>query len=137
MSSSFQPSTFLRYALIGDAVASGATGLLLTAGAGLLSGLLGLPQDLLFHAGLFLLPYAAAVAFIGTREAARRTAVWGVILLNGLWVIKSIALLLTGWVSPTTLGTAFVVAQAVVVLGFAEAQYIALRRTPRASAATA
>ena len=55
----FRPSTLLRYALIGDAVASGATGLLMAGGSGLLAGLLGLPEELLRVAGLVLLPYAA------------------------------------------------------------------------------
>lgn len=59
MSSSFQPSPLLRYALIGDALASGATGLLLAGGTGLPTGLLGLPEQLMRYAGLFLLPYAA------------------------------------------------------------------------------
>ena len=51
-----RPSNLLRFALIGDAVASGATGLLMALGAGLLTGLLGLPESLLRIAGLILLP---------------------------------------------------------------------------------
>ena len=45
-------NTFLRYALLADAVASGATGLMMIAGAGLLEGLLGLPVALMREAGL-------------------------------------------------------------------------------------
>lgn len=137
MSASFQPSAFLRYALLADAVASGATGLMLAGGAGLLSGFLGLPHDLLFYAGLFLLPYAAMLAYLGTRPALTRGAVWTVIILNGLWVVDSIALLLSGWVSPTMPGYAFVIAQAVVVLGLAEAQYVGLRREAKGTPAHA
>ena len=47
-------STFLRRALMLDATASGATGLLLIAGANLVDGLLGLPAVLLRAAGLVL-----------------------------------------------------------------------------------
>ena len=41
--STTHPTQFLRNVLLLDAAASGATGLLLIAGAGLLDGLLGLP----------------------------------------------------------------------------------------------
>lgn len=137
MSTSFQPSPFLRYALLGDAMASGATGLAMATGAGVLPGLLGLPHDLLLYAGLFLLPYAAMLAYLGTRPAVTRGAVWAVIVLNGLWVVESVALLASGWVSPTMLGYAFVIAQAIVVLGFAEAQYVGLRRETKSIVAHA
>ena len=129
--SSFSPSPFLRYALVGDAVASGATGLLLAFGAGALAGLLGLPEALMRSAGLILLPYAAVVAFLGTRATMSRRAVWAVIAVNGVWVADSLILLASGWVSPTALGYAFVLAQAVVVLVFAETQYFGLCRAAR------
>jgi hypothetical protein len=135
--SSFSPSPFLRYALVGDAVASGATGLLLALGAGALAGLLGLPEVLMRSAGLILLPYAAVVAFLGTRATISRRAVWAVIAVNGIWVADSLMLLASGWVSPTALGYAFVLAQALVVLLFAEAQYFGLRRSRTAGALAA
>jgi quinol-cytochrome oxidoreductase complex cytochrome b subunit len=127
MSVSFQSTRFLRYALIGDAVASGATGLLMAAGAGILTGLLNLPEELLRYAGMFLLPYAAIVAYIGTRPEVSKAAVWAVIAINALWTVESIGLLIGNWVAPTTLGYAFVIFQALVVLAFAEAQYLGLR----------
>jgi hypothetical protein len=55
MSQFFLRSSFRR-ALIADAAASGATGLLLLAGAGLLDRLLGLPTAFLRGAGLLLVP---------------------------------------------------------------------------------
>ncbi|CAN1517677.1 hypothetical protein MCEMSEM23_00983 [Rhabdaerophilaceae bacterium] len=129
MATSFQPSPFLRYALVGDALASGATGLLLLGGAGFLTGLLGMPESLMRYAGLFLLPCAAAVAFVGTRETVSTGVIWAIIAVNALWVVESILLLLSGWVSPTLLGTAFVIAQALVVAAFAEAQFIGLHKS--------
>ena len=120
-------NTFLRYALLADAVASGATGLMMIAGAGLLEGLLGLPTALMREAGLVLVPYVAFVAWAGTREAISRPAVQAIIAMNVLWVVGS-AVVLFGFVTPTILGYAFVIAQAVVVGVFAELQFIGLRR---------
>ncbi len=132
-----QSSSFLRYALIGDAVASGATGLLMAAGAGLLTGILGLPHMLLQSAGLVLLPYAAIVAFLGTRPAIMTAAVWMVIAANVLWSVESMILLMSDWVSPAGLGYAFVIFQAAVVLAFAVLQFIGVRRHKNALTAPA
>ena len=134
MSVSFQSTRFLRYALIGDAVASGATGLLMAAGAGFLTGLLNLPEELLRYAGMFLLPYAVIVAYAGIRPEISKAAVWTIIAINALWAVESIGLLMGSWVAPTLLGYAFVIFQAVVVLAFAEAQYMGLRQARTAVA---
>ena len=124
-------SSFLRTVLFADAAASGATGLLLAAGAGPLSGLLGLPVALMQVAGVVLLPYAALVALLGRRASLPRGVLLAVIAVNAVWAIDSIALLFTPWVAPTALGYAFVIGQAVVVGAFAELQVMALRRAPR------
>lgn len=132
-----QSSTFLRRALMLDAVASGATGLLMIAGAGLVEGLLGLPAALLRGAGLVLVPYVAFVAYTGTRESISRPAVWAVVTANALWAVASALLLISGWVAPTALGYAFVIGQAAVVLLLGELQYIGLRRGAGRPMATA
>ncbi len=119
--------TLLRFALLADALASGATGLLAFAGAGILDAWLGLPASLLFYAGLSLVPYAAIVAYVGTRQAISRVAVWAIIAYNATWAIDSAVLLASGYVSPTALGYAFVIFQAAVVAGFAVLQYMGLR----------
>jgi hypothetical protein len=128
-------SSFLRRVLLADAAISGATGLLMTFGSGLFENLLEVPAALLHYAGLSLLPFAALVVYIGTRENLTRPAVWAVIVLNALWAADSILLLVSGWVAPTGLGYAFIVAQAVVVAIFAELQYVGLRRSAAATAA--
>lgn len=125
--SSIHALPLLRYALIGDAVASGATGLLAFAGADLLTDLLGLPVWLLRYAGLALLPYAAFVAWLGTRPHIAPGAVWLVIAINALWALDSVVLAVSGWLAPTALGLAFIAFQAVVVASFAAAQAYALR----------
>ena len=126
--------TNLRFALLADAVASGATGLMMIAGADLLTGLLGLPVALMREAGLLLVPYVALVAFVGTRQAISHGAVRAIIALNVAWVAGSIGLLMSGIVAPTVLGYAFVIFQAVVVGVFAELQFIGLRREQAATA---
>jgi hypothetical protein len=127
-------SPFLRRVLLVDAVVSGATGLLMFLGAGFLADLLQLPEEFLRPAGLFLLPYSALVAYIATRVSPPLWSVWLVIIANVLWAVDSIVLLLTGWVSPNALGYAFIMAQALIVAGFAGAQYIGLRQSLKTAA---
>ncbi len=132
--SHFRPSMFLRRALILDVIASGATGLLMITGAGLLEGLLGVPAQLMRGAGLVLVPYVAFVAWLGTRETLTRGAVWAVIVCNVAWAAASVLLLAEGWIAPNLLGYAFIIGQALVVALFGELQYVGLRR-PMAAAA--
>jgi hypothetical protein len=128
-SNAFQPNTFLRCALLADAVASGATGLLLIAGAGLLEGFLNIPVALSREAGLVLIPYVAFVAYVGTRENIMRGAVWAIIVANAVWALASIALLVSGWIAPNVLGIVFIAMQAAVVAVFGELQFVGLRRS--------
>ena len=124
-----QPNTFLRYALLADAVASGATGLLLIAGAGVLESLLNIPLALSREAGLVLIPYVAFVATVGTRETIARGAVWAIIAANAVWALASVALLVSGWIAPNLLGVVFIALQAAVVAVFGELQFVGLRRS--------
>jgi len=126
--STIHSNQFLRNMLLLDAAASGATGLLLIVGAGLLESLLGLPVALMREAGLILVPYVAFVAWVGTRETIARGAVWAIIVVNALWAIASVGLLVSGLVAPTVLGYVFVIAQAVVVALLGELQYAGLKR---------
>lgn len=124
-----QPNTFLRYALLADAVASGATGLLLIAGAGLLEGFLNIPAALSREAGLVLIPYVAFVGYVGTRENISRSAVWAIIAANAAWALASVVLLVSGWIVPNLLGVVFIAMQAAVVAVFCELQFVGLRRS--------
>lgn len=128
MSSFTQPTALLRQALRLDAIISGAMGLLLIFGAGLLAGLLDLPVPLLRTAGLVLLPFVVYVAYVAGRVRLAPSHVWLVILINALWVLASVGLLLSGQVTPNGFGVAFVIVQAVAVGIFAELQYMGLRR---------
>jgi hypothetical protein len=133
MTSAHQPG-FLRRALITDAAITGTTALALAAGATILEGPLGLPANLLWGAGLSLIPFTAFLVFMLRRDPLPRGAAWFVVICNALWAIDSILLLFTNWVDPTLLGQAFVVFQALIVAAFAEAQYVGLRRSAPAIA---
>jgi hypothetical protein len=122
-------SSFLRRVLIIDAVISGATGLMLIAGADLLHDWLAVPAELARGAGLSLIPFALLVGYLATRQSVPRAGVWAVIVLNALWAVDSILLLIGGFVSPTALGTAFIIAQALAVAVLAELEYVGLRRS--------
>lgn len=123
------PSVFLRRAILGDAIFSGASAVLLTLGAGELAPLLNLPEALLRETGLFLIAYAALVGWLGTRQAMPRPLVLIVIAGNAAWTLASIALLFSDAVTPNLLGEVFVVMQAIIVGALAELQYIGLRRS--------
>jgi len=123
------PSLFLRRAILGDAVITGAMAVLLVAAAGVLGPMLNLPETLLRETGIFLIVYAALVGFLGSRELMPKLAVCLVIGANALWTVDSIALLFTGWVQPNALGQAFVVMQAIAVAVIAELQFIRLKRS--------
>ena len=129
------PSLFLRRAILGDAIFSGASAVLLTLGAGVLAPWLELPEALLRETGLFLIVYAILVGWLGTRHAMPKALVAIVISGNAAWTLASIALLFSGAVTPNLLGEIFVVAQAIATGAFAELQYIGLRRSGGALAA--
>jgi hypothetical protein len=109
-----------------DALASGAVGAGLLAISPFADDLFGASPALTVPAGIFLLPYAAWVWYTATRPRLSTVAVWAIVILNLLWVVDS-ALLAAGSSSLTALGTAFILAQATAVLGFAAFQYAGLR----------
>jgi hypothetical protein len=122
---------FLRHVLWADAVTSGATGLAMIAGAGVLERLLGLPSALMREGGIILVPFAVFVAVVASRPQISRGAVWMVIAANAAWVIGSFGLIVGG-VATSTLGYGFVIAQALAVAILAELEYAGLR-TPTAA----
>lgn len=121
-------SPFLRNVLLFDALASGATAIILLGGAHMLSPLLDMPQSLLFWAGAALVPFVLMVLAVSRRQTVSRAMLVEIIAINALWVVASFGLLVSGVVSPNLLGIAFVSAQAIAVALFAELQYVGLRR---------
>jgi len=127
-------SSLLRKVLWLDALSSAAMGLMLLLFAGALQALLGLEPAFMRAVGATLLPFAAFVAWVASRERIARWSVGWVIALNVLWVIDSLAILFFGGLQPTMLGTVFVVAQALFVGVLAEVEFVALKREGAGSA---
>lgn len=130
-------STLLRRVLFADAATCIAAGLLMMFGSGFLEQILGLPAGLLRYAGISLMPFAAFLVYLATRENLSQAIVWTVIVLNVLWTADSLLLLVTGWVAPTELGYTFVIAQALGVAVFAGLEYFGLKKSATATVAPA
>jgi hypothetical protein len=116
----------LRAVLKLDALVTGANGAAYLIAAGPLGDLLGLSPALLRGAGAFLLAFAAAVYVTGTRPRIPRPAVYAIVGANVLWALGSIVAAMTDLGTPETVGTVWIVLQAIVVAGFAELQLAGL-----------
>ncbi len=120
--------SFLRKLLLLDALTCSAMAFILTLASAPLASLLALPAPLLWYAGLLLIPIAAFMAVTALKGLHFRPAVWIIIGGNELWVLASIALLVSDWISPNALGYAFIGLQAVVVAALALFEFRAFRR---------
>ena len=120
-------SRWLRVSLLIDAAVTGANGLAYVVAATLLTTVLGPPVPFLIGIGVFLSCYAAAILRVGRAQPIPVGGVWFAVLLNASWALVSVLHAATAdWL--TTVGRVWGVLQAGVVLGFAIAQVIGLRR---------
>ena len=124
---SISSSNFLRRILMLDAATCLLMGLLFIALAQSLGALFGLPSNLLFYAGLLLLPCSALMLISGLQTPPNAILVWLVILGNLAWLAASI-LVITVWFSPNSFGIAFVLFQAAVVAVLAFLEYRGLKK---------
>jgi len=122
-------SNLLRLALRLDAIATFASGLLMSAASGTLAATFGLPQPLVLGAGLFCLAYAALVGWMSLAARLPAAGVWSIIIGNIGWAIACLELAFGSAYAPTSLGVAFLVSQALAVLVFADLQWFGLRRS--------
>ena len=129
---SLRTPSLLRKALWLDASSSAGMAVLLLLIAPTLAPLLGLDAALLRGVGVSFVPFVALVAWTASRDRIPRAAAGWVIGLNAVWAAGCLAIVLMGWLQPTTLGSAFIVAQALFVGVMAELQFIGLKREARA-----
>ena len=114
--------SLLRAVMRLDAAVTGANGVAYLALAGPLEDLLGLSSPLLRGVGAFLVAFAVFVAVAGTRVPMV------VIGANIAWAAGSVVAAIAGWGSPETVGTVWIVLQAITVGAFAELGLLGLRR---------
>jgi hypothetical protein len=112
----------LRLVLKLDAVVTGANGVAYLAAAGPLEDLFGVDAAVQRPIGAFLVLFATGVWLVATRPAISRGAVIAIAGANALWVIASLTFAIAGVSSPTTVGSVWIVLQALVVGGFASLQ---------------
>lgn len=115
----------VRKVLLVDALTCTGAGLLMALGAGALSPLTQLPEGLLRIAGLSLFPVAALFGWMAVSRALNRPLLLVAVMGNAAWVAGSLAVLAV--TSPSTLGYAFVLAQAAAVAGLAVLEARALK----------
>jgi hypothetical protein len=119
--------TLLRLVLKLDALVTGVNGIAYLVAAEPLEELLGVSTGLMRPVGAFLVLFAVAVWFVATRRAVARPAVLAIATANAVWAIGSLVFAAVGASSPSTVGTVWVVLQALVVGGFAALQALASR----------
>lgn len=122
-----QSSRMLKTALAVDALSGAGTATLQLLMPRLLADQLGLPMALLLETGLFLVAFAALLAFLARRERVAAPLVWAIVIGNVGWSAGCVLLWATGLVIPTTLGVAFLTLQAAVVLALAAWEAAGLR----------
>ncbi|WP_157553209.1 hypothetical protein [Jiangella gansuensis] len=120
----------MRWLLEIDGIATGLTGLACLVAGGFVSDHSGLPTALLYPVGAFLVVLGAALVAMSTRNVVPAGWVWGIAVLNAIWVIDSVVVVASGWFDVTTVGTAGVLLQAAVVAGFVAGYVVILRRIP-------
>ncbi len=103
-------------------------GALLVSASGLVAGVTAIPANLLFWAGLLLLPVAAFMAVLAGTVSVPALGTYLVIGGNLLWIAASLALPVAGVISPNVFGWILVLGQAVVVAGFVWAEWTAAQR---------
>ncbi len=123
----------LRNALRFDAAASGGLGVALLVLFKPAEDELGLPVALSVTVGVLLLAWAGFLVWVALNPS--RVLVREVIALNVAYVALSVAFAVADWVSLTGLGVAFVLVQAVAVLGVAAGQVVCVPRADREAVA--
>jgi hypothetical protein len=124
----------LRLILKIDAASSGAVGLILLMAELLADPGLGLPTPVALAIGA-LLPAAwtPALWYLATRPVVPVGGAWTVIAANIVFTGLTVAVVALSWFPLTTLGTAVLLAQAAIVLVYADLQFVGLRRVRAAA----
>lgn len=124
---SLSQSNWLNHALRGNAIFSGISGLIAILGNQALASLMGIPIPVIFVVlGASLVVYALMLWWLANH--VRSTLVWAVIGADLVWVLASAIILLGNPFNLTTAGNWIVLILADIVLVFAIAQFLGLRK---------
>src|SRR5262245_2561921 len=120
-------TTFLRYSLLLDGIASALCGVILLAVSGPIASVIGLAEPRIAVAvGGLLVVYATALLWNARRPAISRGEVVTAVVLNAAWVVGSLIVIVDG---PLTLvGNLAVAVIAAAVLLFGVLETVGLRR---------
>lgn len=130
------PSRLLKTALAVDAASGAAIAALQLALPRLLADELGLPMALLLETGLFLVGFAALLAFLARSGRVPAALVRAIVIGNVAWSAACVLIWAAGLVAPTGLGIAFLLLQATAVLALAVCEAIGLKASRPAAAAS-
>lgn len=120
---------FLSRVMWIDAATCAATGVLQLGLTERLASATGLPAGLLLATGWFLVVYALAAAAMAAQATPPRRLIGLVAIGNLGWAVACLVVLASGWFTPTGIGWAWVLVQAVTVVLLAELQWMGLRAT--------
>jgi hypothetical protein len=121
------PNPFLRRVLLADAAASGAVAIAQVAAAPMLASLLALPVPLLQGTGAFLIGYVILLVVVSRAPAVWTPLMAIIIIGNVAWGVGCIAVSQIIAPSPSMLGDAYLIFQALVVWAFAALEWRGLR----------
>ena len=121
--------SFLQRTLLGNAVFSGMSGLVMVVAAGAISQFLGLSNPLiLVSTGIALLVFMSMLVWLSNQSPVPTSFAWAVIALDILWVAGSLILIFSDLMPLTPSGKWAVAITGDIVALFALLQYLGLRR---------
>ncbi len=125
----FEHKSLLHTVLRLNAAFSGIFGLVFILFPGTVAEWLGIPgSSAILVTGVLLIGWEVFVSQLVRLPQISSTGTWAVIFGDLAWVLGSIALLLGGWLPLTESGIWFVAIIADIILVFAIAQYVGLKR---------
>ncbi|MER5501659.1 MULTISPECIES: hypothetical protein [unclassified Streptomyces] len=118
----------LRFALLADAVLTGANGLGYLGLATVLDSFLGVRLSVQYPVGVFLVGYALWVLAVSRQENIGRGPVVAIIALNTAWAVASVVTVAVDALTATGVGNGWIVLQGLTVAAMGALQYLGLRR---------
>jgi hypothetical protein len=121
--------TTLKNVLLLNGISSAATGMILLVFAREVAKLFGVLENEVFVAtGMFLLLFGGIVVYVSRKSTLQSTLVFVIIALDILWVLSSIAIVLLGLFTLSTLGYALIMGVAAWVGVMAYLQFKGLKQ---------